>query len=85
MVGIMLGGAVAAVCGVWQWADAARRQNPRHRIRRRGQIACVSGAGAMTLALTFMLTPQPWENAVLLAWAGGTAVTWWLNEWLSLV
>lgn len=80
----MIGGAVLAAYGVWRWASTARRQNPRHRLRRRGQIGCVGGAGAMTLGLTFALTPQSWDDAVLLAWGCGTAAVWLLNERLSL-
>lgn len=85
MVVVMFVGAVVAICGAWQWRDAERHQNPRHRVRRRGQIGCVGGAGAVTLALTFMLTPQPWENIALLAWVWATVATWWLNEQLSSV
>ena len=84
MVGAMVVGAMLAVYGAWQWRGAVRRQKPRHRTRRRGQIGCVGGTGAVTLALTFMLTPQPWDSTVLLVWGCGTAVTWWLNERLSL-
>lgn len=84
MVEEMFVGAAVTAYGVWQWHDAVRRQKPRHRVRRRGQIACVSGAGAITLALTFTLTPQSWGPAVMLAWAGGTVAMWWLNERLSL-
>lgn len=79
----MIGGVVLAAYGVWRWALAGRRQNPRHRLRRRGQIGCVGGAGAVILGLTFTLTPQSWGNAVLLAWCGGTALVWVLNERLS--
>lgn len=79
----MIGGAALAAYGVWRWALAFRRQNPRHRLRRRGQIGCVGGAGAMTLGLTFTLTPQSWGTAVLLAWGCGTGLVWVLNEWLS--
>lgn len=79
----MIGGAVFVIYGVWRWARASRRQNPRHRKRRRGQIGCVGGAGALTLGLTFTLTPQCWGNAVLLLWWGGTAVVWLMNEQLS--
>ncbi len=79
----MIGGAVLAAYGVWWWARAARRQNPRRRLRRRGQIGCVGGAGAAVLGLTFALTPQSWDDAVLLAWGGGTALVWLINEWLS--
>lgn len=79
----MLGGVILAAYGMWQWAVTARCQKPRHRLRRRGQIACVGGAGAVTLGLTFALTPQSWAVAVMLAWCGGTALTWVLNERLS--
>ncbi len=79
----MIGGAVLAAYGVWRWALTARRQNPRHRLRRRGQIGCVGGAGALTLGLTFTLTPQSWGAAVLLAWGCGTALVWVMNERLS--
>ncbi len=79
----MIGGAVLAAYGVWRCARTARRQNPRHRLRRRGQIGCVGGTGALTLGLTFTLTPQSWSAAVLLAWAVGTALVWALNERLS--
>ena len=79
----MIGGAVLAAYGVWRWLAVARRQNPRRRLRRRGQIGCVGGAGAAILGLTFALTPQSRSNAVLLAWCGGTALFWLLNEWLS--
>ncbi len=79
----MIGGVVLAAYGVWRWTNDARRQNPRHRYRRRGQIGCVGGAGAATLGLTFTLTPQSWGSAVLLVWGCGTALVWSLNEWLS--
>ncbi len=79
----MIGGAVLAAYGVWRWARADRRQNPRHRLRRRGQIGCVGGAGAVVLGLTFTLTPQSWGAAVLLAWGCGTALVWVMNERLS--
>lgn len=79
----MIGGAVLAVCGVWRWQGVARGQNPRHRLRRRGQIACVGGAGASILGLTFVLTPQSFGDAVLLVWACGTASVWLINERLS--
>lgn len=82
-VAAMIGGAVLAVYGVWRWVTADRRQNPRHRLRRRGQIGCVGGASAVVLGLTFALTPQSWGDAVLLAWGCGTALLWLLNEWLS--
>jgi hypothetical protein len=77
----MLGGAVFAAYGVWQWLSATRRQNPRRRLRRRGQIGCVGGAGGAILGLTFGLTPQPYENAVLFAWCVGTAIVWLIHEW----
>ena len=82
-VAAMIGGAVLAAYGVWRLAKTARCQNPRRRLKRRGQIGCVGGAGAVVLGLTFALTPQSWDDAVLLAWGGGTAVMWLLNEWLS--
>ena len=82
-IAAMLGGAVLAAYGVWQWARAARRQNPRRRKRCRGQIGSMGGAGAVILGLTFTLSPQSWGNAVLLAWCGGTAVVFLLNERLS--
>lgn len=84
MVAVVLGGVTAVIYGAWQWHDAVRRQKPRHRDRRRGQIGCVGGAGALMLALTFMLTPQSWGNAVLLLWGCGTALVWFINERLSL-
>ncbi len=83
-VAAMIGGAVLAAYGVCRWACAARRQNPRHRLRRRGQIGSIGGAGAVILGLTFALTPQSWGDTVLLAWCGGTAGVWLLNERLSL-
>ncbi len=79
----MIGGGVLAAYGVWRWTSAARRQSPRHRLRRRGQIGCVGGAGAIALGLTFALTPQGWGDAVLLAWGCGTMLVWILNERLS--
>lgn len=79
----MIGGAMLAVYGVWRWVAADRGQNPRHRLRRRGQVGCVGGAGIFTLGLTFTLTPQSWGDAVLLAWGCGTALVWVLNERLS--
>ncbi len=79
----MLGGGVLAAYGVWRWARYARCQKPRHRYRRRGQIGCVGGMGAVILGLTFTLTPQIWDTAVLLLWCGATAAVWILHEWLS--
>ena len=78
----MLAGALFAVCGLWQWVRSSRCQKPRHRLRRRGQIGCVGGAGAFTLGLTFYLTPQGWGDAALLWWCSGTALVCLLNEWL---
>ena len=75
----LIGGIALLICGAWRLC----RQNPRHRLQRRGQIACVGGGGAAVLGFTFCLTPQSWDDAVLLCWGVVVIFAFALNEALS--
>ncbi|MBQ4612633.1 MAG: hypothetical protein IJB26_03680 [Clostridia bacterium] len=75
----LIGGIALLICGAWRLC----RQNPRHRLQRRGQIACVGGGGAAVLGFTFCLTPQSWGDTLLLCWCGVTIVILLLNESVS--
>lgn len=77
----LCGGVALFIYGMWRMC---RHQSPRHGLQRRGQIACVGGVGAAVLSLTFCLTPQSWDNAVLLVWGVGVSLALIANEALSL-
>lgn len=77
-LGLCAGVLLLLLGGYW-----TRYQNPRHRSQRRGKIALVGGGGALVLGLTFCLTPQSWDGAVLLIWYGGVLLLGTVNEAVS--